>query len=86
MAVRNPRNRLVNIRLSDEEFAGIQRANDESGARSISEFCRNAILESGGGTGPPDLREVKRRLGQLEGAMTRIAERLSAVLRQKALA
>ena len=80
MAIQKPRTRLVNIRLSEEEFASLQRATNESGARSISDFCRNAILKSSGGTGQQDLHEVERRLGQLEGTMTQLADRLSAVL------
>ena len=63
MAIQKPRTRLVNIRLSEEEFASLQRATTESGARSISDFCRNAILKSSG-TSQQDLHEVERRLGQ----------------------
>jgi len=84
MAIQKPRTRLVNIRLSEEEFASLQRATTESGARSISDFCRNAILKSSGGTGQQDLHEVERRLGQLESTMTQLADRLSAVIPQKA--
>jgi hypothetical protein len=80
MAIQKPRTRLVNIRLSEEEFASLQRATNESGARSISDFCRNAILKSSGGTNQQDLHEVERRLGQLETTMTQLADRLSAVI------
>ena len=83
MAIQKPRTRLVNIRLSEEEFASLQRATTESGARSISDFCRNAILKSSG-TGQQDLHEVERRLGQLENTMTQLADRLSGVIPQKA--
>ncbi len=83
MAIRNPRTRLVNIRLSEEEFAGLQRATNESGARSISDFCRNAILKSDGGTSRQDLHEVERRLGQLERTMTQLAERLYEAFPEK---
>jgi len=83
MAIQKPRTRLVNIRLSEEEFASLQRATSESGARSISDFCRNAILKSSGGSNQ-DLHEVERRLGQLEGSMSQLADRLSTVFPQKA--
>lgn len=79
MAIQKPRTRLVNIRLSEEEFATLQRATNESGARSISDFCRNAILKSSGSSNQ-DLHEVERRLGQLEGTMTQLADKLSAAL------
>jgi hypothetical protein len=68
MAIQKPRTRLVNIRLSVEEFAGLQRSTNESDARSISDFCRKAILTSC--TGQPELHEVERRLGQLETTTT----------------
>jgi len=84
MAIQKPRTRLVNIRLSEEEFASLQRATNESGARSISDFCRNAILKSSGASGQQDLHEVERRLAQLESTMTQLADRLSAVIPQKA--
>src|SRR5580704_11643177 len=76
MAIQKPRTRLVNIRLSEEEFASLQRATTESGARSISDFCRNAILKSSGGANQQDLHEVERRLGQLESTMNQLADRL----------
>ncbi len=82
MAIQKPRTRLVNIRLSEEEFASLQRATSESGARSISDFCRNAILKSSGGSNQ-DLHEVERRLGQLETTMTQLADKLSAVFPPK---
>lgn len=77
MAIQKPRTRLVNIRLSEEEFAGLQRSTNESNARSISDFCRKAILNSSTGTGQPELHEVERRLGHLENTMAEIADRLS---------
>jgi hypothetical protein len=77
MAIKNPRTRLLNIRLSNEEFAALQRALNESDARSISDFCRKVILTSGIGTGQTGLHEIERRLGQLEIAMTEIVDRLS---------
>jgi hypothetical protein len=72
MAIQKPRTRLINIRLSEEEFADLQRASNESNARSVSDFCRKAIT----GTGQPEFHEVERRLGQLEITMAEIADRL----------
>lgn len=80
MAIQKPRTRLVNIRLSEEEFASLQRATNESGARSISDFCRNAILKSSGGSGTQDLHEVERRMGQLESTISQLSEKLSQLL------
>lgn len=44
MSVLKPRNRLVNFRLSDEEFAAMNAACEKSGARSLSDFARGAVL------------------------------------------
>ena len=46
MAVTKPRNRLVNFRLTEEEFQSLRTASSESGARSISDFARSAVLRS----------------------------------------
>jgi len=45
MSVINPRNRLVNFRLSDEEFERLKVACSQFGARSISDFARGSVLE-----------------------------------------
>ncbi len=44
MSVINPRNRLVNFRLSETEFEKLKAACLRDGARSISEFARTAVL------------------------------------------
>jgi hypothetical protein len=46
MSVLKPRNRLVNFRLSEEEFQGLKAACETSGARSLSDFARSAVLSS----------------------------------------
>ena len=81
MAIQKPRTRLVNVRISDEEFDGLQRSTNESNARSISDFCRRAILGSTMSTGQPGLLDIERRLGQLEATMTTLADRFLPPLR-----
>ncbi len=46
MSVVDPRNRLVNFRLSEDEFERLRQACSRLRARSISEFARNAVLHS----------------------------------------
>lgn len=46
MSVLKPRNRLVNFRLSEEEFESLKTACQASGARSLSDFARSAVLSS----------------------------------------
>ncbi len=70
----------MSIRLSEEEFAGLQRATNKSGVPSISDFCRNIILKSNGSTPRQDLHEVESRLGR---TMTQLAERLYQLFRRR---
>jgi hypothetical protein len=45
MSVFKPRNRLVNFRLSEEEFEKLKACCPMHGARSISDFARSSVLE-----------------------------------------
>lgn len=72
MSVINPRNRLVNFRLSEVEFEQLKEACYEHGARSVSEFARTAVLGSLDG-GPParpsqngGVQELDRKVSELE--------------------
>ena len=44
MSILKPRNRLVNFRLTEEEFGQLREACLAQGARSISDFARSAVL------------------------------------------
>lgn len=46
MSVLNPRNRLVNFRLSEVEFERLKAACARQGARSISDFARTSVLSN----------------------------------------
>jgi hypothetical protein len=45
MSVLRPRNRLVNFRLSEDEFELLRDSCGLFGARSISDFARTSVLE-----------------------------------------
>jgi hypothetical protein len=45
MAVPNPRSRTIGIRLSSEEYSTLERFSVETGARSVSDVARTAILK-----------------------------------------
>jgi len=45
MSVLRPRNRLVNFRLSEDEFEKLKASCALQGARSISEFARSSVLD-----------------------------------------
>ncbi len=82
MSVLNPRNRLVNFRLSEAEFDQLKSVCLERGARSISEFARNAVLRSldaQATAADPDAEQVQnleRKVGTLE---VRVGQLLSLV-------
>lgn len=64
------RNKLVNFRVSEEEFSQITQAAHQSGARSVSMFARAAVLTpraSPSGVAPIEdhLCQIDRRLEAL---------------------
>jgi hypothetical protein len=84
-----PRTRLVNFRVTDEEFDRLKTASGRQGARCLSEFARCVML------GQPNLRPAPgsyddrllafdRRLTSLECSMARLVEALSGALPQRA--
>lgn len=44
MSVLKTRNRLINFRLTQEEFLNVHSACAQQGARSVSDFARAAVL------------------------------------------
>jgi uncharacterized protein (DUF1778 family) len=45
MSVLKTRNRLINFRLTDEEFHAVHQACAQQGARSVSDFARAAVMD-----------------------------------------
>ncbi len=43
MTIRNPRSRAISIRLSEEEYVTIKKLCSVTGARSVSDFTRDAM-------------------------------------------
>lgn len=43
MTVLNPRSRMISVRLSEEEYSALRRLCSASGARSVSDFTRDAM-------------------------------------------
>ncbi|MBV6430648.1 MAG: hypothetical protein IANPNBLG_00764 [Bryobacteraceae bacterium] len=64
MPVFKPRNRLVNFRLSEEEFEKLRASCALTGARSISDFARAAVMRSVGAG--PDLSTIGERGGEMK--------------------
>jgi hypothetical protein len=83
----NPRNRLINFRVTDEEFQRLKMASSFKNARCLSDFARSAILETAqaceAAAGPTDpvveqLRAFDLRLAQLESTISRIFDAIAA--------
>ena len=70
MSVTKPRNRLLIFRLTQEEYATLQTASSERGARSLSEFARAQLF------GSLDTPALGEQLGELKTTVTRIAQML----------
>lgn len=80
MAVTKPRNRLVNFRVSEDEFRSLREACESGGARSISDFARCAVLTTHSGKAETD--EVLRlRLVLIEEKMSEVDAKLLLIAR-----
>ena len=76
MAIQKPRTRLINFRVSEDEYDQLRQASEKSGARSLSDFARSAILHSFDGNGhSAAIDDIDRKVVEMQ-------ESLSQVLRQ----
>jgi hypothetical protein len=68
MPVFKPRNRLVNFRLSEEEFEKLRASCSLYGARSLSDFARAAVMRSvasGHSSEPADCQPIQFTTAQV---------------------
>ncbi len=89
MSILKPRNRLVNFRLTDEEFSYLRDACSAQGARSISDFARSAVLRqadrAGTGTIKPQVgwdEPSTQSLTELQTMMVQLEARVGQLVRQ----
>lgn len=89
MSILKPRNRLVNFRLTEEEFAYLRDACVAQGARSISDFARSAVLRQAerpgaisANTGPStqSLAELQSMMATLEARVGKLGQQVDAVI------
>lgn len=82
MAVTKPRNRLVNFRVSEDEFRSLREACETGGARSISDFARCAVLTVPNGKQDADdvlrlrLALIEEKMGEVDAKLLMIARML----------
>jgi hypothetical protein len=82
MAISRPRYRIVNFRLSAEEYEMVYNAGESIGARSMGEFARAAVLEKaqrtqGSTEGGEQLQSLLGRFGEIENLVRAIHDRLA---------
>jgi hypothetical protein len=86
VAVLRSRSRLVTFRLDPEEYAALRRVCISTGARSLSEFAREAVLSSvdAGGASKTtlggDLTTLTSRLHELDRLLKSVGGVLNKVL------
>jgi hypothetical protein len=68
MAITKPRNKILIVRLTQDEYQALQSAS--SGARSLSDFARTKLLRS---LGEP---AIDQQILELKSTVLRIAELL----------
>jgi hypothetical protein len=84
MPVFKPRNRLINFRLSEEEFDLLRSSCAHCGARSLSEFARTAVLRSvavGLGHTPPEDATPDPRVASLDRKVQDLEHRVADIVR-----
>ena len=91
MAVTKPRNRLVNFRVSEEEFQNLRDACLSGGARSISDFARSAVLNTFSGTAEVEgllkirLTTIDQKMDDLDSSLRTLLIRMNPPASQASL-
>ncbi len=70
MAVLKRRDRIVVFRLTQEEYKRLSKACNSTGARNLSDFTRQELL---------DMPSIRKRSDQLEGRLTKFEKKLADV-------
>ena len=78
----NARTRLVNFRVTDEEFERLKAASSQRHARSLSDFARGVMLAHHdlidlSGSNDDRMLSFDRRVTALERSMARLVDALS---------
>ena len=90
MAVNHPRTKLVNFRLSAEEYEGLKDACGNNNARSVSDFARSAVLSKFRPADKPafetNLTAVNNKVGELESNLQNLMRQMGLLSQPMALA
>ena len=91
MPVYRPRTRLVNFRLSEDEYQLLKATCFRSGARSVSDYARTAVLTGGGpplpeNTSANQTPSCSARWERLEGSVHQLEAKLTQLILNDAVA
>ncbi|MBI3681357.1 MAG: hypothetical protein HY235_13310 [Acidobacteria bacterium] len=81
MPVFKPRNRLVNFRLSEEEFEKLRASCSLYGARSLSDFARAAVMRSVANGSPGEMEEPEPKLTHIDRKVNDLESRVGELVR-----
>lgn len=80
MPVPSPKKRIINFRLTEEEYEHLQRALQVQQARSVSDYVRAVLLQTiKPETGSYQLPQVVDRITELESRVSGLAAELQAL-------
>jgi hypothetical protein len=84
MTVLKPRSRMISIRLSEEEYAGLKQLCAVTGARSVSDLTRDAMRVVLNGVNRDDvlglrLDEFRSQLKNLDRKIDKLAAGISSI-------
>jgi hypothetical protein len=74
------RDRLITVRLSNNEYEHVRAAFESEGGRNISDFSRSKLLTSIARQSEPPVDDCTKRLGQLLVQLTNFVAQLSAAM------
>lgn len=72
MAITQPRNRLINFRVSEDEFQSLREATEAEGARSLSDHARNKVLGTTNEQVGPQIAQLRNEIAELAGLVKKL--------------
>ena len=89
MGVLKRRNRMVNFRLSEDEYVALQNICLKEGVRSLSDFARTAVCRSMAASRPADepldiwVRNLDAKVGEIDRTVRQITEQMNVMWRSR---
>ena len=75
------KNRMISLRISEEEYESLKHVYASQGARSLSEFARLAIDRVTGADGHPESQPLESRFTALDGKVAGLETELARLSR-----